>query len=399
MFIGLTGKPSAGKSTFFKAATLMDVERANYPFTTIKPSEGIGFVRVKRVDKELGRVATPRQGYLAGDYRFVPIKIMDVAGLVPGASENKGLGLEFLNDLSQADALIHVVDMSGSLNENGEPVKQGSYDPVNDIKFLEHELDMWYFKIFNKAWSKFSRKVEQTKENVVKAIAKQFSGLKVDEEMVKEAMKKLELIDKRTYEWNEKDLKNLAKYLRKKTKPIIIAGNKMDTSTSEKNYERLKKKFPEYIIVPCSAESELALKEAANKELLDYVPGNKIFYEKKETEINEKQKNALNIIRKNVLEKYGSTGVQEVLDKTVFNLLEYVAIFPGGVKKLEDSEGRVLPDCFLMPKGTTSLQFAYHLHTTLGDHFIRAIDVKKKIAIKKEDVLEHRQVIEIIHNS
>jgi ribosome-binding ATPase YchF (GTP1/OBG family) len=398
MFIGLVGKPSAGKSTLFKAITLMDVARANYPFTTIKPNSGIGFVKVDCVDKEFNTQCNPREGYCINHNRFVPVQILDVAGLVPGAHEGKGLGLEFLNDLSQADALIHVVDISGSLNERGEPVDKGSYDPANDIRFLEHELDMWYFQIFQKAWKKFTKEVVQQKEDVIKAIAKQFSGLRVNEEMIKEKMRKQALLEKPIINWTDDDLMGLTTELRKETKPIIIAANKIDVQGAEKNYMRVKEQFRDDIIVPCSAESELALKEAAKQDIIEYVPGENEFKILDDSKLNEGQKKGLEFIRKNVLNKFNKTGVQEVINQAVFDLLHYIAIFPGGVGKLEDSEGRVIPDCFLMPPKTTALSFAYHLHTDLGENFIRAINVKTKIAMKKNELLKNRDVIEIIHS-
>ena len=397
MFIGLVGKPSAGKSTFFRATTLMNVDIANYPFTTIKPNSGIGFVKVECADKDLGVQCNPREGYCKGHKRFVPVQILDVAGLVPGAHEGKGLGLEFLNDLSQADCLIHVIDVSGSLNEKGEPVDVNAYDPANDVRFLEHELDMWYFQIFQKTWKRFSNQVNQTKENAVKAIAKQFSGLKVDEEMVKSKMRNLDLLDKSIISWTETDLKNLTTALRKETKPIIIAANKIDVKGAAENYARLKEEFKDYTIIPCSAEAELALKEAEKHGMIDYTPGEGDFKIISES-LNEKQKTALEFIRANVLAKFGTSGVQDVLNRAVFEVLKYIAIFPGGVNNLTDSQGRVMPDCFLMPPGTTAIGFAYHLHTDLGEGFIRAVNVKTKIAMKKDEILKHRDVIEIVHN-
>lgn len=398
MFVGLVGKPSAGKSTFFKALTLMEVGIANYPFTTIKPNSGVGFVKLDCVDKDFNTTCNPREGYCINHKRFVPVQLLDVAGLVPGAHEGKGLGLEFLNDLSQADCLIHVIDVSGSLNEKGEPVDKGSYDPANDIKFLEHELDMWYYQIFQKVWRKFSNTVNQQKENVIKSIAKQFSGLKVTEDMVKVKMKKLDLLEKVIISWTDEDVKNLAIEFRKDTKPIIIAANKIDVPGAFENYKRLKEQYKDYIIIPCSAESELALKEANKKGIIEYIPGEKGFRIVDDTKLNEKQKAALGFIKSNVLEKYDGTGVQQVINGAVFEMLRYIAIFPGGVNKLEDSEGRRLPDCFLMPPGTTALSFAFHLHTDLGEGFIRAINVKTKISMKKEEPLKNGDVIEIIHN-
>ncbi len=398
MFVGVVGKPSAGKSTFFKALTLMEVGIANYPFTTIKPNSGVGFVKIDCVDKDFNTQCNPREGYCVNHKRFVPVQVLDVAGLVPGAHEGKGLGLEFLNDLSQADALIHIVDISGSLNERGEPVDKGSYDPANDIKFLEHELDMWYFQIFQKVWKKFSREVSQTKENVIKAIAKQFSGLKVNEDMVKLNMKTLKLEEKPIINWTDDDVKNMAIQFRKETKPILIAANKIDVPGAYENYKRLKEQFKDYIIIPCSAEAELALKEANKHGIIEYLPGENNFKIINEEKLNEKQKKALDFIKQNVLDTYNNTGVQQVINSAVFDLLKYIAIFPGGVNKLEDSEGRRLPDCFLMPPGTTALSFAFHLHTDLGEGFIRAINVKTKISMKKEEPLKNGDVIEIIHN-
>ncbi|MFH2020791.1 MAG: redox-regulated ATPase YchF [archaeon] len=398
MFIGLVGKPSAGKSTFFKATTLMNVDIANYPFTTIKPNSGVGFVKIDCADTYFGVQCNPREGYCKNHKRFVPVQILDVAGLVPGAHEGKGLGLEFLNDLSQADALIHVVDMSGSLNEKGEPVDSGTYDPANDIRFLEHELDMWYFQIFQRTWKKFSNTINQTKENVVKAIAKQFSGLKVNEDMVKEKLRKLGLLEKVIIEWTEKDLMNLTTELRKETKPIIVAANKMDVSKASENLNRLRKEFPDYLLIPCSAESELALKEADKHGLIEYIPGDENFKILDESKMNAKQSQALSFIQKNILDKFGSTGVQDVLNKAVFELLKSVAIFPGGVNKLADSDGRIMPDCFILPQNTTAIDFAYHLHTDLGDGFIRAINVRTKMPMRKEELLKHCDVVEIVSN-
>jgi len=154
MLIGIVGKANVGKSTFFKAATLAEVEIANYPFTTIKPNHGTGFVKVDCVDKEFNVKCNPRFGYCLDGKRFVPVDLLDVAGLVPGAHEGKGMGSEFLNDLNQADALIHIIDVSGSTNEKGEKVPILSYDPANDIKFLEKELDMWYLRLIEKGWEK-----------------------------------------------------------------------------------------------------------------------------------------------------------------------------------------------------------------------------------------------------
>ncbi len=386
MLVGIVGKPNVGKSTFFKSMTLAEVEIANYPFATIKPNTGAGHVKIKDVAREFNKVANPREGYVLGEYRFVPVELLDVAGLVPGAYEGKGLGNQFLDDLNQADALIHVIDVSGSTNEKGEAVNALSHDPAEDVKFLEFELDMWFLNILKKGWEKFSRSVKYEGKNIVKALAKQLSGLRVSEEMVSQAVKNL---DSDCTKWNEEDLMKLASALRKKAKPMIIAANKIDVPGAKENLERLKKEFPEYEIIGCSAESELALKEAAKQGLIKYIPGEKEF--KVVGILNEKQEKALEFIRENSL----PSGVQEILDYVVFNILKRIAIHPGGVSKLEDSEGRVLPDCFLMKEGSTALDFAYRLHSDFGKNFIKAIDVRTKKVLGKDYVLKHLDILEI----
>ncbi len=391
MLIGLVGKPSVGKSTFFKAATLAEVEIASYPFTTIKPNTGIGYVRVECIDKEFKTKCNPSHGFCIASQRFVPIELMDVAGLVPGASQGKGLGNQFLDNLRQADAFVHIVDVSGTLNAEGKPTE--NYDVCKDIGFLEEELNNWFYNIFMKVWKSFARKAEIENMKFSEAIAKQFSGLKVKEKTIKEVLLKLNFSNKPSI-WTEEELKKFSRELRKKSKPMIIAANKIDTEKGEINYKKLVDKFPELMIVPCSADSELALREAAKVDLIEYIPGNNFFEIKKE--MNEKQKAALDKIDNRVLKKYNGTGVQEVLNMAVFNLLNYIAIFPASANKLADSKGNILPDCFLLPKGSTALDFAFYLHTDFGNNFIKAIDARTKKALGKSYELKHRDALEIV---
>jgi len=394
MFIALTGKPSVGKSCFFKAATLVEVEIHERPFTTLKSSEGIAYVKVDCVDKEFNVQCTPREGYCINGKRFVPVKLMDIPGLIEGSHVGRGRGNQFLGDIAQADVLIHIIDISGSTNEKGEPVLPLSHDPLKDVKFLEKEIDLWFLSIVKKGWDKFAKTVRGENQNIKQAIAKQLSGLKVTEEIAEEAIKELKLIH-HPIEWTESDLEELSSVLRRKTKPMLIAANKIDVEGAEYNFHRLKKAFPDILSIPCSAESELALKEAAKQKLIEYIPGEREFTILQENKLNEKQKKGLEFIKKNVLEKYGSTGMQEVLDKTVFDFLRYIAVFPVGNSKLEDSKGRCLPDCYLIKKGRTALDLAYKIHQDIGNNFIKAIDIKRKIVIGKDYQIKHMEVIEI----
>ena len=394
MLIGIVGKPSAGKSTFFKAATLAEVEIANYPFTTIKPNHGTGYVKVDCADREFNVKCNTRFGYCLDGKRFVEVDLVEVGGLVPGAHEGKGMGNQFLDDLNQADALIHIIDISGSTNEKGESVSALSYDPANDIRFLEHELDMWYLRVMEKGWDKFARAVNQEKPELHKAIAKQLSGFRVTEDLIKRTIEKFNL-SQDILKWNRDILLKVATELRQKTKPMLIACNKIDVPGAGENFEKIKKEFPSHILIPCSSESELALREAARHSLIGYIPGDGNFSITNPESLNEKQKKALEFIKSNVLGKFGSTGIQDVLDKAVFQLLGYVAIFPGGLNKLSDQHGNVLPDCFLMPRNSTALDFAFKLHTDIGNNFIKAIDVKARRPVGKDHLLKHRDVVEI----
>lgn len=394
MIIGIVGKTNTGKSTFFKAATLAEVEIGNYPFVTIKPNSGIGYVKIDCVDKEFNLQCNPRHGYCVGHKRFVPVELIDVAGLVPGAHEGKGLGNQFLDDLRQADLLIHIIDIAGSTNEKGEPIQPGSYEPIKDVKFLEHELDMWYLRLIKKGWEKFAKQVVQEKQKVAKAITKHLSGLGITEEVVKDVITKLNLTTEIT-EWNDEILKKIATELRKKTKPMIIACNKIDIEIGKENFNKLKAQLPDRVLVPCSAECELALKEAAKHKLINYISGESDFKVVANEKLNEKQKNALRFIKK-FLQEFNSTGVQQVLNKAVFELLNYIAVFPVATNKLTDKDGNILPDCFLVPSGTTAVELAYKIHTDIGKNFIKAIDVKTKKVVGKDHILKHLDVIEII---
>lgn len=397
MLIGIVGKANVGKSTFFKSITLADVLIANYPFATIDPNKAFAFIRIDCADKDFNVQCNPRFGSCVNHQRFVPVEVMDVAGLVPGAHLGKGMGLTFLDDLRQADAFVHVVDMAGSTNEKGEPVNPGSYDPANDIKFLEVELDMWVLGIIKKGWERTARALQQEKGAVIKALAKQLTGLNVTEGLVEELVKKLKFDLERPGEWTDDQLKALALAVRKKSKPMIIAANKMDLPTADANLQRIKKEFPDYPIIPVSAEAELTLRSAHKAGLINYLPGDGDFTVK--GNVNSKQLDALDYIRKNVLKKYGSTGTQHVLNTAVLDLLKYMAIFPGGVNKLADKDGNVMPDCWLLPPGSTAYDFAAKIHTDIAAHFVAAIDVKSKRKIGRDTPLKHRDVIEILTNN
>ena len=390
MLVGLVGRPNSGKSTFFKAATLMDVLIAPYPFATIKPNHGMAYVKIEDLAKEFGKISNPREGYVKKGLRFVPFELVDVAGLVEGASMGRGLGNEFLNDLASADAFIHVVDVSGETDSEGKPAE--NYYPGDDISVIEKELDLWYLGILRKAWAGFARAVEMQHTNFSDAVARQFSGLKVTMEDVKKVVLKSGLNPEKPTAWTDEELAEFARLLRKETKAMIIAANKIDRPNGAANFERIRKEF-DYPIIPCYADGELSLRQADKAGLIDYIPGEKTFETKKQ--LTEKQKEALEQIRK-TMEKYGGTGVQEILNRVVFDILRYIAVFPASSTKLADSQGRILPDCFLMPPDSTALDFAFRLHTDIGKNFVKAISIRTKKAVGKDYVIKHLDGLEIM---
>ena len=392
MQIGLLGKANVGKSTFFSAATETAVASGNFPFTTIEPNVGVAYVQSDCACKHFD-LKHDNELCINGT-RLIPIKLIDVAGLVPGAHEGKGLGNKFLDDLRQADALIHVIDLSGGTNEKGESVEINSYDPAEDVKFLEDELDHWFSNILERNWANIDKKIRMQDMKIEEALLTVLSGLKISEEQIIEAINALSL-DKTNVNDN---LFELAKKLREISKPMIIAANKCDVLQEgnlwKEKYERLVKMFPNYKIIPVMAEYEWNLKKAAKAGIIQYIPGEKDFKILKEDDLNEGQKKGLELIRTHMT-SLGTNGVQDCINAAVFDLLEMKALFPGG-SKLEDKDGNVIPDCFLMPKSTTALDFAYRLHTDFGKNFIKAIDVKTKMMVGKDHVLKFGDIVEIV---
>ncbi len=395
MIIGIVGKPNVGKSAFFRSLTLADAESGNFPFTTIEANSAIGYVKVEDPAVPYGHHSMPRDGYILGDFRFVPNEIIDVAGLVPGAHEGKGLGNKFLDDLRQAHALIHVIDLSGGTNEKGESVEINTYDPANDIKFLETELNQWFFKVISKHWSNVEKKVRLQDQKIEQALGSVVSGLNINENQIITALRELNIKKENMSE----NLFELSKKLREITKPIIIAANKcdvlMENDLWKTKLQKLEQEFPNYKIIPVIAEYEYNLKKAAESKILEYIPGEDEFTILDETKLNDNQKKGLNIICENI-KKLGGTGVQETLNYAVFNLLKMKPIYPGSEKSLLGKTQFVIPDCFLMEEKATALDFAYRLHTDFGKYFIKAIDVKAKIMVGKDHVLKFGDIIEIV---
>ena len=394
--VGIVGKPNTGKSTFFSAATLAPVEIASYPFTTIKPNRGIGYLRAPCVCKEFNVKDNPKNSICMDGIRLVPVELIDCAGLVPGAWQGRGLGNQFLDEIRKADALIHIVDAAGATDSEGKICKPGSHDPAEDVKFLETEITMWLAQILKKDWPKMARTAEAGAEDLVALLETRLSGLAIRRNHIIEALKKTNLNTEKPTLWSDDDMIRFLNVLRSISKPMLIAANKIDIPTAEENAERLKEELG-HTVIPCCAEAELALRRAAEKSLIDYKPGDCNFAIMKPEELTEPQGKALKVIQERILQKFGSTGVQEAINMSFFKLLNMIVVYPvEDLEHLSDHNGRVLPDAYLVPYGTTARQLADIIHTELGEGFIHAVEAHDKKRIGENYVLKDRDVVSIV---
>ena len=174
---------------------------------------------------------------------------------------------------------------------------------------------------------------------------------------------------------------------------MIIAMNKADIAP-EGNIDRVREVADMAVIT--MAETELALKKANDGGLVKYTPGDKTFSIAEGVNLNEAQKRALDYMASN-MEKNGGTGVQECLEQAAFKLLDLITVYPvEDENKYTDHFGRVLPDAFLVPRGSTAKDLAYKVHTELGDKFIRAVNAKTKRTVGSDYILQDGDVIRII---
>ena len=396
--IGIVGKPSAGKSTFLNAACLTNAKVSELPFTTIEPNKGVAYIKTKCVCQELNVDDNPKNSYCVNGNRFIPVNVLDVAGLVPDAHKGKGLGNQFLNDLIRADALIHIVDISGSLDETGKRIKMGENDPYDDILFLEKEINLWFKQILEREdWDKFLKSHAREKKNFIEELYKRLSGIKVNRKQIIQALKTPGLEEISPSLWLDKNLLNFSKILREKSKPIIVVANKIDRKNGMENFTKLKNKYTEKII-PCSALAEYYLKTYHQEKKIEYIPGSDSFRILNHEGFNQNELEGLKSIQEKIINRFNETGVQAVLNFTVFSILNQICVYPiSDINKFSDNKGNILPDAFLVKKGTLLRDFVRDkIHTDLANHFIFGIDARTKRRLGENYELKHNDIIKIV---
>jgi ribosome-binding ATPase YchF (GTP1/OBG family) len=394
--IGLIGKTNAGKTTLFNAATLLNAAVSTYPFTTKRPNVGQAYARTVCVCKELGVKDNPRNSTCIDGARFVPFQLIDLPGLIKGSWEGKGLGTRFLSVASQADALIHVTDASGSIGADGKLTKPGMGNPVSDVYDIEEELVRWFSKNIEKSLKKVRRHSKKG-ASTMSLLERDLAGLKVTPDHVLKSLEINGLVDKDPGKWDRDDLWNFAKSLRQISKPTLIVANKMDLSPAERNYENLAKEFGQAFVLPASSDAELALRRAEQKGYVEYVPGEEVFRVKDKEKLSNDQREALIYVEQRVFSKWIRTGVQFALNTSVFKLLGMNTVYPvEDVEKLTDRKGNVLPDVFLVPYDASVKDLAAQIHSDLAKTMLYAVDARAKIRLPADYKLKDRDVVKIV---
>ncbi|RLN90816.1 hypothetical protein BBJ28_00011287 [Nothophytophthora sp. Chile5] len=391
LVIGCVGKPSAGKSTFFNAVTDGKAKTGNFPFTTIEPNEGITYYLspCPCAAKNKTAVCAPRYGKCEQGTRYVPVKLLDVAGLIPGASEGAGLGNKFLDDLRHAQVLMHIIDVSGRTNEKGEETE--GYDPINDADWLTQEIHQWVFANLWKRWGSIARRHKATKSSLQSTFIGQLSGYGATPALVGKMLDRLgakEPLDLTT--WGEDEVHKAVETFLDIRFPTVLVLNKADQGDdTDRNIEKIVEKYGSDRCFVASAAAECFLRAASKQRFIRYEPGS-MFYSTLEDDdeaqaqaeaekglpplkpVEKKIAKRLERISDMVLFRYGSSGVRAAINAAV-ELADVVVVYP--VKSLKSfatdttpgaGDKGVFADAVMVRRGTTVKELAFRVSQFLG---------------------------------
>jgi len=368
---------------------------APYPFTTIEPNRGVAAIRAPCPHTEKGTACTPGNAKCVDGTRWVPVNLVDVPGLVPGAHEGKGLGHKFLDDLRASDGFVQVVDLTGATDPEGRLAAPGSQDPAEEVQWLEEELVDWVTEILGRDFSRQARSVELEGKKVEEFLAQRLTGLSVGPAALATALRAHPVDRAHPSSWTDEERRSLARALLRSSKPRLIAANKCDRS-DRAHADALDSELPDLPVVATAADAELTLRRAARGGLIEYRPGDPSFTVRDPARLSPAQANALDALRV-VTNAWGGTGVQPALERMVYERLRQIVVYPvEDETHWTDGRGRVLPDALLVPAETPAREVAFRVHTELGENFIRAIDGRTHRAIGADQHVAPNSVIRIV---
>ncbi|CAH0473588.1 unnamed protein product [Peronospora belbahrii] len=418
LVIGCVGKPSAGKSTFFNAVTDGKAKVGNYPFTTIAPNEGITYYMTQCpcLEKNKTRICTPRYGKCQQGIRYIPVKLLDVAGLIPGASEGAGLGNKFLDDLRHAQVLLHIIDVSGHTNEKGEEMV--GYDPINDADWLEMEIHQWVFTNLWKRWTSIARRHEATKSSLQNTFVGQLSGYGATPTLVSKMLDRLSLKEPlNLLSWAEEDVHKLVNVFLEVRFPTVLVLNKADQGDdTDRNIEKIVEKYGSDRCFVASAAAECFLRAVSKQRFIRYEPGSMFFSTLENDDevqakadadkglgplkpIEKKVLKRLERISDMVLFRYGSTGVRAAINAAV-EMADVVVVYP--VKSLKSFATNTTPgatkkgifaDAVIVKRGTTIKDLAFRVSQFLGTNLAYAEGEDGRRRAEDEPITSNNTII------
>ena len=324
MKAGIVGLPNVGKSTLFNCLSNAKAQSANFPFCTIEPNIGVVNVPDSRLEK-LEELVKPE--------RVLPatVDIVDIAGLVKGASKGEGLGNQFLGNIRETDAILHVLRCFD--NENIIHV-DGNIDPIRDKETIDIELQLKDLETVEKKLEKVKRAAKTGNKEAIK-----------EQDVLLKLQKGLESgISVRAIDLNEEERKEFVAPLQFITdKPVMYVCNVDEDAAVngnayvEKVKEAVKDEHAEVLVLAVGTEADIT-------ELEDY----------------EERKMFLNDIG---LEEAGSAK----LIRSAYKLLNQQTYFTAGVKEVR---------AWTIPVGATAPQAAGVIHPDFEKGFIRAEVIK-----------------------